>query len=322
MSHSPVVLLHTDAPERSLKIVKLAHPELSVHTCDNYRDLPEKLLATAAEVVYTVRFAGTPEFPRQALLSNNTVKWISVGGSGTDHLSPWPSEKITVTNSAGVAADMMAEYVLGCLLFFRLNLRQFQQAKNQSLWLNGSVAPVAGSTALIIGLGHTGRAVAQRLKAMGVTVLGTRARPTPTENVDEVHHADALPKLLPRVDAVICTVPLLEETHGLLSHTEFKLLKSNCVLIDVSRGGVVDELAMIDALQTDALSGAALDVFSEEPLPADHPLWSMDNVIVTPHCSSVYDGWEYKSVDMFVENLHRYRNGFELNNTVDPKRGY
>jgi phosphoglycerate dehydrogenase-like enzyme len=99
-------------------------------------------------------------------------------------------------------------------------------------------------------------------------------------------------------------------------------MKANTILVDVSRGGVVDETALIQALQSGHLSGAALDVFSEEPLPSEHALWDMENVIITPHCSSVYEGWEDRSVEMFANNLHRYRQGQTLDRIVDPQRGY
>jgi len=117
-------------------------------------------------------------------------------------------------------------------------------------------------------------------------------------------------------------VPLLPSTRDLLSTPEFAAMKPNTILVDVSRGGVVNETALIQALRTDCIEGAALDVFTTEPLPVDHPLWQMDNVIVTPHCSSVYEGWELRSVEMFASNLYRYRQGQSLDRVVDPLRGY
>jgi len=322
MTNKPIVMLHTDKPEESLSLFKEYHPDLAVHTCNTYEQLPSIVESTQAEVIYSVRFAGTPNYPRQSLLNSPSVRWVSVGGSGTDHLHPWNPDTLTITNAAGVAADMMAEYVLGTVLSFTLNLREFYSAQAQHQWTAGSVKPIEGNTVLIIGLGHTGQAVAKRCKAMGMTVIGTRARVQATEHVDEVHGMDALNQLLPRADVVVCCVPLLPRTEHLLSQQEFSLLKPTAILVDVSRGGVIDHKALIEALIHKKLSSAALDVFATEPLPADSPLWDMQNVIITPHCSSVYEGWALKSVALFANNMTRYREGEPLNNIVDPVRGY
>lgn len=322
MSKTPTVLLHTDRPDSAAAIVREYHPDLSVHTCNSYEAFPDQLAATKPEAVYTCRFAGTQTYPRTSLFATTSVKWVSIGGSGTDHLGLWDPTDTTVTNAAGVAADMMAEYALGCLLSHRLQLRTFAQAQRQQTWLAGSVSPIQGSTALIIGLGKTGCAIAHRFNAMGLTVLGTRANPKPTEHVDEVHSIEQLGSLIPRADVIVCAVPLLDSTRDLLAEPQFSLMKPNCILIDVSRGGVVNEQALVKALDTQQLAGAALDVFATEPLPVGHTLWERENVIVTPHCSSVYEGWEQRSVTMFAENLKRYRSGETLHNIVDPTRGY
>ena len=211
------------------------------------------------------------------------MKWLAVGGSGVDHLGPWNAATVTVTNTAGAAADMIAEYVLGAMLSFSLGLRGFFRQQQARQWISGKVVPIEGSTLLILGLGHTGCAVARRAKAMGMVTLGVRARPRPTDHVDEVHGVDALPGLWRRADFIVCSVPLLAETRGLVGADAFAAMKPGAVLIDVSRGGVVDEAALIAALDANRLKGAALDVFATEPLPADHPLWGYDNVIITPH---------------------------------------
>lgn len=322
MAKSPKVLLHTDEPASAFAIVAAEHPDLIVHTCDSYAALPSMVASTEAEVVYSVRFDGTPRFPRTALLDSPAVRWISVGGSGTDHLRPWDPARVTITNAAGVAAAMMAEYVLGAMLSFSLDLPGFARHQRARRWLAGSVEPIAGRCVLIVGAGKTGTAVAQGARALGLVTLGVRARPEPMRHIDEVYGIAALPSLWQRADFIVCCVPLLETTRGLLDATAFAAMKPGAVLIDISRGGVVVEAALLDALRSGRLKGAALDVFQTEPLPADHPLWGFDNVIVTPHCSSVYPGWEKTSVRMFAENLHRYRRAEDLKNVVDPVRGY
>lgn len=319
---TPVTLLHTDRPDSARDILSAAHPDLDIHTCDSYDGLPAAIQTTQAEVVYSVRFAGTPGFPRQALLDAPSVKWVSVGGSGTDHMAPWDPAHLTVTNAAGVAADMMAQYALGAMLHFSLDIPGFRAAQACREWVSGTVEPIDGKTVLIIGLGQTGQAVAARSKAMGLNTLGVRARPTPTPGVDAVHGIEALSTLWAEADFIVVCVPLLDSTRGLVNAGAFAAMKPTAVLVDVSRGGVVDEAPLVHALQSRAIRGAALDVFSVEPLPEDHVLWGCDNAIITPHCSSVYAGWDLKSVEMFSDNLARYRTGEPLTNTVDPTRGY
>jgi len=322
MSPRPTVILHTDKPAGALAVLEETHPDLAVHTCDTYAALPAQIEQTAAEVVYSIRFDGTPRYPRQALVESATVKWLSIGGSGTDHLGRWDPTRVTVTNSAGVAAGMLAEYALGAMLSFSLDLRGFERRQQARQWGGGRVEPIGSKTVLIIGLGKTGEAIAGRSKAMGMRTLGIRARPKSMPCLDEVHGPDALLSLVGRADFIVCCVPLLPTTRGLLGKAAFAAMKPSAVLIDISRGGVIDEAALLATLDGGRIKGAALDVFTTEPLPADHPLWGYDNVAITPHCAAVYDGWDVKSVHMFADNLTRYRNGQPLENVVSPERGY
>jgi len=131
-----------------------------------------------------------------------------------------------------------------------------------------------------------------------------------------------LHSVLPEADFLLLCLPLTAATRGLMDAQAFGHLKPGAVLIDVSRGGIMRQAALIEALQSGRLGGAALDVFETEPLPPDNPLWGMANVILTPHCSSVYDGWDRRSMDMFCDNLDRWRQGLPLENVVDPARGY
>ena len=321
-TQSPIVILHTDTPGPALKIVQAAHPDLQILSCNSYENLPEMIQTSDAEVVYSVRFAGSPGFPRQALLNSDTVRWVSIGGSGTDHIAGWDPEQLTVTNAAGVAADMMAEYTLGAMLHFSLDRSGFAKAQAAHRWIAGRVTPIIGKRMLILGLGQTGRAIAQRCKAMGLHVTGVRAHPAATENVDDVYGIEALPRLWPNADFIAICLPLLETTKQMIDAAAIAQMNPGAVLIDVSRGGVVDQTALASALNRGHLRGAALDVFETEPLAVDSPLWDIENVIITPHCSSVYEGWDLKSVAKFSDNLSRYRHDAPLLNIVDPNRGY
>lgn len=316
------VILHTDAPKDALACAQQRHPGVNFMACDSYAALPDMIAQTQAEVVYSVRFAGTAGFPREAVLNSGSVKWVSVGGSGTDHLQTWDTDRVTVTNAAGVAADMMAEYTIGALLHFNLDFPRFRAAQTARRWVAGTVTPIEGKTIVIVGLGHTGQAIARRAKGLGMRTIGVRARPTDTPFVDEVHPTADLDVVLAKADCVALCVPLLDATRGMIGPTQVAMMKSDAVLVDVSRGGVVDQTALVSAMANGDLKGAALDVFETEPLPDTSPFWDMQNVIVTPHCSSVFDGWALKSVTMFCDNLDRYIANEPLQNIVDPRRGY
>ncbi|MFN0115450.1 MAG: D-2-hydroxyacid dehydrogenase [Paracoccaceae bacterium] len=317
---TPTIVVSSDRPEAAVALIRAAHPGLTVLACMTYDGMPALLDRTGAEAVFAERFAPGP-YPRAALVQSG-VKWVAVSGSGTDHLAPWDTGHVIVTNAAGVAADMMAEYALGAMLAFSLDHLGFRRAQARREWFLGQVEPIAGRTLLIVGLGHTGLAAARRARAMGMTVIGTRARPAPADSVDEVHGIDALPALLPRADFLLLCVPLTKATRGLIGREALALLPPHAVLIDVSRGGVCDQTALAEALAAGRLRGAALDVFESEPLPPESPFWGMENVILTPHCSSVYSGWLEKSARLFSDNLWRWRRGEPLLNIVDPGRGY
>ncbi|MFK7745845.1 MAG: D-2-hydroxyacid dehydrogenase [Roseobacter sp.] len=322
MIEAPRIILHnSDTREISARL-QAAHPDAHIKSCHTYDALPSLIDNFRPDVVYSVRFAGSQGFPRDALFGVHGPKWLANGGAGTDHYGSWNPNRTTVTNAAGVAADMMAEYVLGGFLHFTLDVTGLQQDQQNRVWQARTVVPLAGKTLLIVGLGNTGQALALRAKAFGMTVVGTRSRAQPMPNVDEVHNADTLQKLLPRADFIAVCVPLIAATRGLIGLAEIAAMKTGVYFADVSRGGVVDQNALCDALRSGHIGGGALDVFEKEPLPPESPLWGLPNVILSPHCSSVYAGWEDASFDLFLKNLTRWREGSALINVVDPGRGY
>ena len=319
---SPCVLLHSDETAAFAMQLRSEVPDLEVAECNSYAALPEALQKHRPEVVYTVRFDATQQFPRDALFAEGGPRWIANGGAGTDHLGHWNTSRVIVTNAAGVAADMMAEYIMGGFLHFTLDVPGLQQDQNARRWRARTVRPIKGQVLLIVGLGHTGQALASRAKAFGMTILGTRARPRPMENVDEVGGVEALKQMLPRADFIAVATPLTSQTRGLLNNAAFSAMKRGVILADVSRGGVIETASLLAALQDGTVAGAALDVFETEPLPEDSPFWTQKNVLISPHCSSVSDDWAAASFALFLSNLKRWAAGQALFNIVDPDRGY
>jgi phosphoglycerate dehydrogenase-like enzyme len=316
------LVVHSDESETLLEMLEERLPDATISCCRDYGTLPAMLDRERPDILYTIRFAGTPGFPREAILASPTLRWVSVGGSGTDHLAPWDPSRITVTNAAGVGAETMAQYAAAAMLSFALGLPAFAADKRERRWVPRDVASVKGRTLAIMGLGHTGRATARLAKALGMRVIGIRARPVLTPDVNRVDPPGRLHDILSEADFALVCLPLTRLTRGLIDRAAFLAMKPGAVLIDVSRGGIIDQAALIDALRTGRLAGAALDVFETEPLPQDNPLWAMENVIITPHCSSVHDGWQLRSIEMFCDNADRWRQGQPLENIVDPGRGY
>ena len=322
MTRAPRVLLHNNATARHAERLRSVFPQFNVEECTTYGHLPDMVREFRPDVVFTIRFAGSQGFPRDALLAPGGPRWIANGGVGTDHLGRWDPTRTTVTNAAGVAADMMAEYVLGGFLHFTLDIEGLRQDKAGRAWRARNMVPLRGKTLLIVGLGHTGRALAEKAKSFGMRVVGLRSRPQPTECVDIVGGPGDLPGFLEDADCIAVCAPLTSATRGMLGRAEIAAMAPGVLLADVSRGGIVDQAALAEALASGHVAGAALDVFETEPLPTDSPLWGIDNLIISPHCSSVYDGWEDASFDLFLDNLDRWVAGSPLRNVVDPERGY
>jgi len=316
------LVVHYDKPALILDILHRRHPAAAIVSCTDYGSLPEVITRERPEVLFTVKFAGTPGFPRAAILGSSSLRLVSVGGSGTDHLAPWDPARLTVTNAAGVAADAMAQYVIGGILHFALGFPAFARHQRARNWISGSVAPVTGRTIAILGLGKTGQAIAKLAKALGMQVIGVRAHAAATPDVDRVEPIGNLHEVLAAADYVAVCLPLTLATRGLLDAAAFQALKPRAILVDVSRGGIVHQAALLGALRDGSLAGAVLDVFETEPLPPDNPLWALENVVITPHCSSVYDGWERRTIEMFCDNLDRWLVGAPLENVVDPRKGY
>ena len=259
------------------------------------------------------------------------LRWIHTGAAGVASLlHPELAEHdIVLTNSAGVHAEPMAETVIAMVLHFARGLDLAVRAQAQSQWradlyegTNSGVREIAGATMGVVGLGGIGRAVARRARALGMHVLATRRSDAAVEDVTVLRGENALFELLSRSDYVVLTVPATAETQALVGAAELDLMRRDAVLINVARGSVVDESALIAALQERRLRGAALDVFGQEPLPADSPLWELDNVLITPHISATSPHYWEREGELMLDNLQRYLAGRELRNVVDVSAGY
>jgi phosphoglycerate dehydrogenase-like enzyme len=315
------VLIHHDEPDAMVARLGELVPQAEVAACTTYDGLGAALLAHRAEASFHVRFENRP-YPMDAVLACPTLRWLAVGGVGVDHLAPWDPARLTVTNGAGVNAEVMAWYVLGAMISLTMGFPRFLRQQARREWHWGQVGVVAGRTVCVVGLGHIGREVARLSSALGLTVVGTRAHPQPTPHVARVFATEHLHEALAEADYVAVCAPKTAATVGLVDAAAFAAMKRGARLVDVSRGGITVAADLIAALESGHLAGAALDVFDPEPMPADCPLWAMENVMVTPHSSGVFPGWDLKALELFAENLKRRLAGEPLVNIVDPARGY
>jgi glyoxylate/hydroxypyruvate reductase len=254
------------------------------------------------------------------------VRWIQASSSG---VGEWIrrlgllESPVVVTNAAGVHAVPLAEFVLFAMLYFTKRLPRVQADRAARRWERFATNRLRGRTLGIIGLGAVGREVAHVAQAVGLRVIGMRRTPSkPAGFVEKVYGPDQLHTLLGQSDYVVLIAPFTAETDSLLNEAAFGSMRPGAVLINISRGNLVDEDALVDALRSGHLGGAALDVFRREPLPADSPFWQLPNVLITPHSMSTAIGENDLLVDLFCDNLERYLARQPLRNVVDKRRGY
>ena len=271
-------------------------------------------------------------FPPALLEEASALRWIQSWAAGADwlfdqaNLSARPG--LTVTTASGVHPKPIAEHVLGLLVMLARRFPQMLAAQREHRWAgddlgNADVWELSGSTLALVGVGAIGQRIARLADALDVKVVGVRHDPSKgAPHVAEMKGTDQLRETLGAADLVVVTLPETDETKGLFDEAAFAAMKPRALFVNVGRGEVVEQNALVAALQSGRLGGAGLDVFADEPLPEDSPLWAMDNVVVTPHVAGLTPHYAERATAIFVENLERYRRGDALENVADPERGY
>jgi phosphoglycerate dehydrogenase-like enzyme len=256
------------------------------------------------------------------------VQWVHTRSAGLDNIlfpeligSPAP-----LTNGTGVFSASLGEFVLAAILHFAKDLRRMARNQEAGVWEQFDVTDIAGQTVGIVGYGDIGRAVATRVRAMGMRVLAVKRSGPTVYNVDplvsRIYSPADLAEFLPQCDYIVAAAPLTPETRGMIGREAFAAMKPEAVVINVGRGPVIEEAAMVDALCAGRIKGAALDVFDEEPLAAGHPLYGLRNVLLSPHCADHTPDWLERAMQFFVDQYFRFTKGEPLLNVVDKARGY
>lgn len=268
-------------------------------------------------------------FPRELIGKAPNLKWFQQWGAGADWLRTYPevrNKDFILTNASGVHPIQISEHIFALLLALARQLPRAIRAQQEKQWLgprNQDVFELYGKTMLLLGVGAIGARTAKLAQTFGMRVIGLRRNPSRgVQDVDEMVGNDRLHEVLPRADAVVLTVPLTDETYHLLGKDELALMKDDAVLVNIGRGGTLDEAALVEALEAGKLRGVGLDVFEEEPLAGDSPLWTQARVIVTSHYAGASPHYHERAFDIFLDNLKRYLAGQELVNVVDKVRGY
>ncbi len=253
------------------------------------------------------------------------LKWIHIIGAGVEHLCPmdWVPESVTITNNRGAHADKAGEFALMAVLMLHNKMPALLNNQRKSHWESLFSTPIEGKTVGLIGVGSIGGGAAKQLSKLPVQIIGVTRHGKPHEHVNEMVAIDQLDNVLPRMDYIFVSTPSTPETNGLFNRERLQSLKPGAGVINVGRGSVMDYNALADLLESGYLSGAIIDVFEQEPLPADSALWSAPNFIVTPHISAD-DGDNYIPItlNLFFDNMQRYISGEELLNIVRPELGY
>jgi phosphoglycerate dehydrogenase-like enzyme len=251
------------------------------------------------------------------------VQWVHTLSAGVDKvLFPELIESpVPLTNGRGAFKDGLAEFAMAAMLFFVKDLRRLVRNQEAGRWEQFDVVFLRGQVLGIVGYGEIGRESARLARALGMHVVATSRRGANTDET-QIYPLEQLREMLSVCDYVLIATPLTPETKGMIGKAELGAMKSSAVIVNVGRGPVIVEEALVGALEQRRIRGAALDVFDQEPLPEGHPFYRLDNVLLSPHSADHTVGWEELAMQIFIANFERFRNGQPLTNVVDKKAGY
>lgn len=306
--------------EEQLSQIQSAVPDMTVRMT---RDLDEiESLLDDVEIA-------VGGLPHHLISRARRLRWMQQWGAGADWLLRTPEavqHSFVLTSASGVHAIPISEQIIGYLLAFARGLHRSICAQVRHEWhreTKESLFELANKTMVLIGVGAIGGRTAEIAVALGMRVLGVRRDPQiELPNIAAMYGPDQLLNVLPQADFVVLTVPLTEETRGMIGERELRAMKPTAYLVNIGRGATVDQDALIRALQKGWIAGAGLDVFTPEPLPRDSPLWEMENVIITGHYAGMTPEYDTRALEILLENLQRYRAGQTLINIVDKQLGY
>ena len=323
MNHSPVLVLIAPG-DNSIPL----RDELSRVARTVITDSVSKALEVPVDVEVVLNWSASLALLREAFLSSRGLRWIHSRSAGLEQ-TIFPEliqSDVILTNGSGVFSPSLGEFTIASILYFAKDFRRMIRNQMAEVWEQFDVTMVEGKTLGIVGYGSIGRAVAERSRALGMRVLVLKRRVSEHSQkdplVDGIYASEQLLEMLSQCDYIVLALPLTAQTKGLMGEKEFAAMKRNAVIINVGRGPTVDEQAMISALSAGRIRGAALDVFDQEPLPKEHPFYSLENVLLSPHCADHTPDWHENAMRFFLTQLEKFRRGEPLLNVVDKRLGY
>lgn len=312
----PRVLVVWDRPDDLQDLLQRRFPALRFEFAATPQQVETALAALDPQILFSIKGQRLAAQSHRIAACHPGLEWIQVGGSGYEHLAPLDLSRVVLSNAAGVLARFLAETVTGVMLAWNSRLFAYRDQQRAARWQPLAFSPLCDRTLLVLGTGAIGRAVAANGRALGMRVLGVNRTPRHEPDMDAVYGLDELERVLPEADYLSVHLRLNDDTAGFINHQRLLAMKPGAFFMNTARGGLVDSDALMAALESGHLSGAYLDVFAEEPLPADHPLWQRDDVIITPHAADQVHDWPQRFAAFFADNLERWRAGEALLNRV------
>jgi len=312
------VLLYNHNPEyvdRYERLLREARKDLQLLVCKNGEQIGEVI--DQADIIFSAH-----TFPGELVGKAGKLKWIQSMSAGVENFarSNLLPPDVVLTKIKGVFGPLMSEYVVGYILAITQNMKKTFENKGKKRWEAFLVDSIRRKTVGVMGLGSVGGYIAFQVHLMGATVIALEEQEKRLPYVSKEYSVTEIEEFLGRSDFVVVAFPLTDTTEGIVGEREFGMMKENAYLINVSRGPLVREEALLKALKQGSIAGAVLDVFHEEPLPRDHPLWDLDNVIITPHISGPSIPEDIAKI--FIENLRRFEEGKTLEGVVDHEKEY
>ena len=323
MDNSTVLVL-SNPTEPQLAILEELPQDTSIAVGDSTEAFGRA--APEADVIFSWSIAGP--LLREVFLMAPRVRRVHCRSAGLDGVlfPELASSPVVLTNGSGVFSQSLGEFVLGAILYFAKDFRRMIRSQQAGVWDPFDITEISGQTVGIVGYGDIGRAVATRVRPMGMRVLALKRHGPPLYSADplveRIYGPDDRIEMISLCDYIVVAAPLTAETRGLIGLEEIAAMKPDAVVINVGRGPVVDEAALVAALAGKHIKGAALDVFDREPLPQGHPFYRLENVLLSPHCADHTPDWLDQAMRFFVEQFKTYRNRQTLRNIVDKKLGY
>jgi phosphoglycerate dehydrogenase-like enzyme len=289
-------------------------------------DEPAAFASAAKEPVVILAWSGPRKLMRDVFTMCPDVRWVHSRSAGLDSLlfPELVTSAVPLTNGSGVFSQSLGEFALGAILYFAKDFRRMIRNQTAGVWEQFDVEEISSQTVGIVGYGDIGRAVAKRVHPMGMTVLANKRHPPQSADpmVDRFYKTEELREMLARCDYVVVSLPLTAETHHMISDAEFAAMKPTAVVINIGRGPVIDQAAMVRALTAKQIKGAGLDVFEQEPIPAGDPMYQLENVLLSPHCADHTAEWLNQAMRFFLDQYRRFTNGEPLENVVNKTLGY